>query len=146
MLGMRRADDKEEEENGEGEASARTREISVREGRTEEHTSERESFGQCLRSDRRHAREGSMINHSLDNWILLYIHQCVWHTTLSKRNGAKFRELSLNFPRLAVHGLAKLPGSTGAGVVKLGGFSFARPCTYECMIYVPARNRHTETG
>ena len=31
--------------------------------------------------------------------------------------------------RLAVHGLAKLPGSTGAGIMKQGDITFARPCT-----------------
>ena len=45
-------------------------------------------------------------------------------TELSNRNDAKFRELSLNFPKLA-DWLAKLPGSTGAGIFKQRDFSFA---------------------
>ena len=46
---------------------------------------------------------------------------------LMKGNGAKFSELSLNVPKLAVHGQAKLPGSTGANNFKQGDFILRDP-------------------
>ena len=53
---------------------------------------------------------------SLDRWSIIFGYFLLPCTGLSKRNGARLRELSLNFPKLAVHGLAKLPGSTGARI------------------------------
>ena len=55
-----------------------------------------------------------------------------WSTGLSKRNGAKFRELSQNFPKLAdwfVHWQVNLPGCTVGGNFQKGDISFAQPCT-----------------
>ena len=51
---------------------------------------------------------------------------------LSKINGAKFIELSQNFPILAdwaVHLQVKLLGRTGGGNFQTGNISFAQPCT-----------------
>ena len=53
------------------------------------------------------------------------------NTGLSKRKGAKFRELSSNFPKLvdwlSVHGLANLPGSQWAEILSRGTFLLLKP-------------------
>ena len=62
--------------------------------------------------------------------VLLIVFAC---TGLSKRNGAKLRELSQNFPKLAdwaVHWQVTLLGSTGGGNFQTGDISFARPCIW----------------
>ena len=72
-------------------------------------------------------------------WTPNHASVCVLHplrstTVLSKRIGAKFLDLSLNFPWLAVHWQAKLPGCTGVGIFKQDRGQFLctthPPCTY----------------
>ena len=56
--------------------------------------------------------------------------ELVWSTGLSKRNGAKFRELSQNLPKLAdcaTHWRVTLLGRTGVGIFKQGTFLSHNP-------------------
>ena len=59
--------------------------------------------------------------------VLFCYHHCSW---LSKRNSAKFRELTKNFPKLAdwaVHWQVTLPGCMGSGIFGHGTFILHNP-------------------
>ena len=62
-------------------------------------------------------------------------------TGLSKRNGAKLRELSYNFPKLAdwaVHGRPHCVAAVGAGIFKQGTILLHHPVCVDtrCLNYV----------
>ena len=63
------------------------------------------------------------------NLLSKYSSGSLHNTGLSKRNGATFKLSEIGW--LAVHGLAKCPGSTGAGMFKQWDISFARPCIWQ---------------
>ena len=62
------------------------------------------------------------------------------YTGLSKRNGAKLRELSYNFPKLAdmaVHGRPHRVAAVGAGIFKQGTFLLHHPVQLEAIYFLP---------